>query len=135
MYSVQGKGHPETGTKMHWPPTFLQIAGGPSQCPDWWGNPGSPYPQRLPFKHTGALLPAETSPYFSHIPTHLAFKLDPWVTRNVSFCLESFPRGHSASPGPGHGPHLIDNPGRNQHLQGSDHRGVLKVSLVSFRDW
>lgn len=123
---------------MAWPPTFPQIAAGSSQGPDWWRGQGALYPHHLPFWGTDALLPVEASFRLLIFPTSppvlLSSLMVGWQVGDQKAVLKAFLRGHSASAGPSHGPHPIDSPGRNQHLQGSDHRGVLKVSLVTFRD-
>lgn len=40
--------------------------------------------------------------------------------------LKAFPRGHSASPGPGPQSPPNGSPGMNRHLQRSNHRGALE---------
>lgn len=44
--------------------------------------------------------------------------------------LKAFPKGHSASPGPRLQSPPNGSPGMNQHLQRSNHRGTLRVSLA-----
>lgn len=74
--------------------------------------------------HMAAFLPTEDS--FLHSLTRRASRLPCWmakcVTRIGSFCLESIPSGHSASPWSSPQSLLLDTPLKSQHLQRSNHR-------------
>lgn len=100
----------------------------------------SPVSPCLEHRCTAACRGFVSPSHSSHIsaPVSLSGLMVGWQSRGPEVChsaLKAFLRRHPASPGPGHCPRPIDSPGRNQHLQGNDHRGALKVSLGNFRCW